>query len=557
MELIRTGMQIGQAVKNVQRLRQVLGVLAKYGFADVVQRMNLGRFLPQRFALFAEGTGDKTTPERIRLSFEELGPTFIKLGQLLSTRPDLLPEAYIEEFQKLQDNVQAVPYETVKAIVERELKRKIEDAFQVFDSKPLAAASIAQVHTAKLHSGESVVVKVQRPDIQKITDTDVSLLAFLANLLEKYVPETKIVGPKTIVDEFFRTLRYELDFAVEANNTTKSAENMASIPEIIIPQVYKHLSTHKVLTLEKIEGIRVNDLKAMDAAGIDRKKVVEVGARAFFKSVMLDGLFHGDLHGGNWFILPGNKIAIIDFGIIGRLSEKARDQLASILTSLLSEDYEKLCYQYAELANASPSTDFDSFQREARNVLSPYLGLSLNEINAGKVLIEATKVATKYNIKIPGDWMMVFKSILTVESIGRTLDPNFDLLGMGQELAKDLVKNQYSMQRLSRDLLWIAKDAAGVLQILPRQIKWFFRKLNSNDFAFEIKSPELEKIRHQLDINGRRMSSSILATGLFIAGSLALQTGVGPRIWDFPLIALLFFAVGASVLVGLFLKSFR
>ena len=557
MELIRTGMQIGQAVKNVQRLRQVLGVLAKYGFADVVQRMNLGRFLPQRFALFAEGTGDKTTPERIRLSFEELGPTFIKLGQLLSTRPDLLPEAYIEEFQKLQDNVQAVPYETVKAIVERELKRKIEDAFQVFDSKPLAAASIAQVHTAKLHSGESVVVKVQRPDIQKITDTDVSLLAFLANLLEKYVPETKIVGPKTIVDEFFRTLRYELDFAVEANNTTKSAENMASIPEIIIPQVYKHLSTHKVLTLEKIEGIRVNDLKAMDAAGIDRKKVVEVGARAFFKSVMLDGLFHGDLHGGNWFILPGNKIAIIDFGIIGRLSEKARDQLASILTSLLSEDYEKLCYQYAELANASPSTDFDSFQREARNVLSPYLGLSLNEINAGKVLIEATKVATKYNIKIPGDWMMVFKSILTVESIGRTLDPNFDLLGMGQELAKDLVKNQYSMQRLSRDLLWIAKDAAGVLQILPRQIKWFFRKLNSNDFAFEIKSPELEKIRHQLDINGRRMSSSILATGLFIAGSLALQTGVGPRIWDFPLIALLFFVVGASVLIGLFLKSFR
>jgi ubiquinone biosynthesis protein len=214
-------------------------------------------------------------------------------------------------------------------------------------------------------------VKVQRPEIEKMIDTDVSLLAFLAGLLEKYVPETRMLGPTTIVEEFFKTLAFELDFVVEANNIKKIADNTVDVPEVVLPKVYKSLSTHKILTLEKFDGIRVNDLKALDAAGIDRKKIVELGARTFFKWVMIDGLFHGDLHGGNLFILPGNRLGIIDFGIVGRLSQKARDQLANMVMALLTEDYENLCYEYAELGGAEASIDFEGFQREVRNTLSP------------------------------------------------------------------------------------------------------------------------------------------------------------------------------------------
>ena len=557
MRWIQTGRNLGQAVKNVQRLRQIIAIFAKHGFVDVVDRMSLGKFLPSRLAAFAESQADIPPQERLRQSFEELGPTFVKFGQLLSTRPDVIPEAYIEEFTKLQDDVQPLHFDIVRGVVEKELGTTLELAYSFFDPSPLAAASIGQVHEARLHSGEKVVVKVQRPEIEKVIDTDISLLAFLAGMLEKYVPESRIIGPKVVVDEFFRVLSYELDFVVEANNMTKMAENFSVFPEVVVPRVFKALSTKKILTLEKLEGIRVNDLKGLTEAGIDRKHIVEVGARAFFKSVMIDGLFHGDLHGGNLFILPGNKLGIIDFGIVGRLSQRSRDQLANMVMSLVSEDYETLCYQYGELGAGDSSIDFEGFQREVRNTLSPYIGLSISELNVGKVLIEATKIATKYNIKVPGDWMIVFKAILTMEGMGRTLDPDFDLLALGQDLVKDLLKNQYSMQRLTKDFVFVAKDVASLLQVLPRQIRWMFRKFNSNDFALEIKVPDLQDVRTQLDLNGRRQSQSVLIAGLFIASSIALQHNGGQMIGDYPLLAVLYFGSGCVFLLSLLLKSFK
>jgi ubiquinone biosynthesis protein len=534
MQLIRTSRQLGQAVKNVGRLRQILGVGAKYGFSDVFNRMDLGKFLPSKFTAFAIETADLSTARRLRLAFEELGPTFVKLGQLLSTRPNLLPDAFIEEFIQLQDNVQPLPFEVVRVAVEKELGKTLLEAYASFNENPLAAASISQVHEAVLKTGERVVVKVQRPEIQKIIDTDVSLLAFLARLLERYVPETRVAGPATIVDEFFRTLAYELDFVVEANNMEKIGENMREFSEIVIPKVYKNLSTHRVLTLERLDGVPLNNIEAVERAGIDKKKLVAVGASAFFKSVMIDGLFHGDLHGGNLFALEGDRLGIVDFGIVGRLSQKSRDQLATMLMALLTEDYETLCYEYAELGGGNSSIDFDAFQRDARNVLSPYMGLSLSDLNVGRVLIEATRIATKYNIKVPGDWMIVFKAILTIEGMGRTLDPEFDLLKTGEQLVEGLVKNQFSAQRITKDFAWLTKDVVALLQVLPRQLRWMFKKFNSNDFAFEIKSPELRQLREQLETNSKRATYTMLAAASLIAAVLALQDHDSPALLGYP-----------------------
>ncbi len=549
MSWIRRGLQIGQAVKNVQRLRHIVTVFSKHGFVDVVDRLDLGKFLPARWAAYAEQQADLSLPERLRMSFEELGPTFVKLGQVLSTRSDLLPQNFIDEFTKLQDTVQPLAIEVVMATIEAQLGKKVEEVYEDFDPIPLGAASIGQVHTATLKTGEKVVVKVQRPGIDTLIEQDVAILAFLAGLLEKYIPETRMIQPRVIVNEFFRTLSFELDYRVESNNMTKMASNLAVIPEITIPKVYRDLSTDKVLTLERLEGIRVNDLKALDEAGVDRKKVVEIGTRAFFKTVMIDGLFHGDLHGGNLFILPGNRLGIIDFGIVGRLSQRSRDQLAAMVMALLTEDYEMLCYQYAELGSAGPAIDFEAFQREVRNTLAPYMGLALSDLNAGKILIEATQIAVRHQIQVPGDWMLVFKAILTIEGMGRTLDPDFDLLAMSEDLVSDLVKNQYSMQRISKDLMWVAKDAASLLQILPRQIRWMFRKFNSNDFAFEIKVPEIEGIRRQLEINGKRTSMSVVIAGLLVAGSLGLSYTQGQFIGDYPALTVIYVSIAAAFTV--------
>jgi len=246
---------------------------------------------------------------------------------------------------------------------------------------------------------------------------------------------------------------------------------------------------------------------------------------------------------------------MIDFGIVGRLSEKSREQLANMVMSLLTEDYENLCYQYAELGAAGPTIDFDGFTREVRNALSPYMGLSLKDINAGKILIEATKIATRYNIKIPGDWMLVFKAIVTVEGMGRQLDPDFDLLSAGNELVRDLVKNQYSVQRITRDLLWVGKDFASLLQVLPRQLRWMFRKLASNDFAVDIRIAQLDEMRKQMDTNSRRISAAVLSAGLFVASALSLSHEEGRLIAGYPLLSVVFFGLGALVTIRLFLRS--
>lgn len=523
LQWIKTTRQLNQAVKNASRLRQVLTVFSKYGFADVINRTKLGFFLPSKFVTSAKEASGQTPAERLRNAFEELGPTFVKLGQLLSTRSDILPENFVEEFTKLQDNVQPVSFDQIKKVLEKELGGPLEKFFSTMSTTALASASIGQVHEATLVTGERVVVKIQRPDIEKVIQNDISLLAFIAKALERYVPEVRIFNPSIIVDEFFRTLVFELDYKIEANNMKKMSENLSSYEDIVIPKVYKELSTARVLTQEKLDGIRVNDLVALNKQGVDKKEIVKIGARAFLKSVMVDGLFHGDLHGGNLFILPGDKLGVIDFGIVGRLSVKARDQLANMVMALFTEDYEALCYLYAEMGSTTASVDFDSFQRDVRNTLSPYLGMSIDEVNTGRVLIEATRIATKYNISIPGDWMLVFKAIVTMEGMGRSLDPEFDFMAMGQEWMGDILKSQYSFDRIKKEWIWVGRDLVSLLQTLPRQLKWMFRKFNSDDFAFEIKIPELKGIRAQLARNNKKLVYAVLSCAFLLGAAMNLQ----------------------------------
>ena len=544
MGLLKRGIQITRAVKSAGRFRQIVTVLSKHGFGDVVERLGLGGVIPNRVLNWMDADGGKILGERMRLAFQELGPTFVKLGQVLSMRPDLVPEAVVVELIKLQDDVQPLPFSTIKLVVERELKQPLHYIFQDFSEVPLAAASIGQVHTARLMTGQDVVIKVLRPDIRTVIQQDVALLTMMAELFEKYFPELRVLNPKVFVEEFFKSLQYELDFNVEANNISKITKNLEQFEDIRIPKVYREYSTQQVLVLERFHGIRLNDKEAISKSNIDTKKIAEVGARAFLYSVLKYGFFHGDLHGGNLFILPDNKLGIIDFGIVGRLSQKSRDQLATMVWSLIQEDYETLCYTYADLGSADTSVDFDSFQREVRNVISPYLGLSLAEVNTGRVLIEATKVAAKYNIRVPGDWMLVFRAIVTMEGMGRLLDPNFDMIATGEGLIKDIIQIQTSPTRLKNEVLRIGKDFTALLEVAPRNLRWALRKFARNDYALEIKSPDTARVALAVERGSRKLSRSVAGVGCLLTGAILVQADKGDHWGDYPIIALVFLGLG-------------
>lgn len=531
MGIVKRGIQFTRAVKSVGRLRQIVSVLSKHGFGDVVNRIGLGSYLPNRLLKWADADQGKNVGERMRLAFEELGPTFVKLGQVLSMRPDLIPDSVVDELVKLQDQVNPLPFSVIQEQLNREFGVKGLAQFSEISQTPLASASIGQVHEAILKTGEKVVIKVLRPDIKKTIETDISLLTLIAEALEKYFPELRVLNPIIFVEEFFKTLQYELDFKIEANNIEKIAKNSEEFTDLVFPKIYHDLSTHQVLTLERFEGIRLNDKETILSAPIDREKIASLGARAFLYSVLKYGLFHGDLHGGNLFILPGEKLGVIDFGIVGRLSQKSRDQLATMVWALAQEDYETLCYTYAELGSADTSIDFDSFQREVRNVLSPHLGLNLNDVNSGRVLIEATKIAAKYNIRVPGDWMLVFRAIVTMEGMGRLLDPKFDLIAMGETLVADIIKIQTSPKRLQAEVFKISKDLIALLEVLPRNLRWALKKLARNGYALEVKSPDLQRVAHQMDRSSKRIARSMSGVGLLIAGAILIQSDKGYH-WD-------------------------
>lgn len=527
MGLVKRGIQFSRAMKGAGRLRVIVSVFSKHGFGNVIERLGLGTYLPSRLTQWADADSGKSFGERLRLAFEELGPTFVKLGQVLSMRPDLVPESVIEELTKLQDRVNPLTFETIQEVLNREWGAEGLAKFSDINPVPLASASIGQVHEATLKSGEKVVMKVLRPGIRAVIETDISLLTLVAEMFERYFPELRVFNPRVFVEEFFKALQYELDFKVEANNIEKIKRNSAEIEDLVFPKIYHELSTRQILVLERFEGIRLNDREAITSASIDRKKIAALGARAFLYSVLKHGLFHGDLHGGNLFILPGGKLGVIDFGIVGRLSQKSRDQLATMVWALTQEDYETLCYTYAELGSADTSVDFDAFQREVRNVLSPHLGLNLNDVNSGRVLIEATKVAAKYNIRVPGDWMLVFRAIVTMEGMGRLLDPHFDMMTMGEELIGDLIKIQTSPTRLKTEAFKISKDVIGLFEVLPRNLRWALKKFARNDYALEVKSPDLHRVSTMIDRGSRRISRALIAVGLVLAGAMIIFSEKG------------------------------
>lgn len=497
------------------------------------------------------------------MSFEELGPTFVKLGQLLATRPDLVPEDFIREFEKLHAQVQPLPFETVEAVLKEELGDDYRTKFASLNPEPLGSASIAQVHAATLTTGEKVVVKVQRPGIVKVIDDDLDILYLLADLIEKYIPEAKPYNPSAVVEEFFKTLDLETNFIVEANNIRRFSENFARADEplrdkVKIPKVYLNLTTERVLTMEALEGVPLSNDRAIERAGADPGQVVRLGLQTYLRMVFIHGLFHGDLHAGNFFILPENRVGLIDFGVVGRLNGKTQTAIASMLYALSQEDYDRLALEYVDLAPFTDKINTDLFARDLRELIAPFFGLNLANINIGKILMGSASIAARHGLTVPTELMLFFKSIVAIEGLGRRIDPQFDFLQTALEFAKDLVAHQMDPKRFASELAQVARESKQFINALPRQLSFYIRKINAPDYASRIELRGLDEIKKSFESSFNLLFLGLIIGAMILSGAhIATAQHIDTTIAGLPTMSFILFVSAGALGVVAFINYIR
>lgn len=543
---------LGKTLKNAARLRTIASVFAKHGFHKLLEQIRLGQFLLERMSTSSE-IEKYTVAERVRMSFEELGPTFVKLGQLLATRPDLVPEEYVVEFEKLHASVQPLPFEVIESVLHKELGLDYKTKFLHINPQPLGSASIAQVHAAKLLSGEDVVLKVQRPGILQTINDDLGVLYLIADLLSKYAPETRIFNPLAIIDEYFKTLELETNFVVEANNIRRFQVNFSSQPDVRIPKVYFELTTEKILVMEMMKGVPLTDDTYLSQESVVPEEVIKRGLSAYFKMVFIDGLFHGDLHAGNFFVLPNNHIGLIDFGVVGRLNPKTQTAIVNMLFALSKEDYERLAYEYVDLALFTDQINVDLFARELRELIAPYYGLTLKNVNLGKLLMKSAGIASRHRLVIPSELMMFFKSIISIEGIGRKISKEFDFLQYSLEFSADLVKHQFDPARIAHDMTQVARESKNFLNALPRQLNFLIRKLNSPNHHFRFQLVELEDIKKSIESSFNLLFLGIVIAALILSGSMVYMHPNQEMIFSMPMLTFVLYSMAGFLgIVGFF-----
>jgi ubiquinone biosynthesis protein len=544
--ILTTSLQIGQTLKSAGRLKTIVSVFARHGFQNVAERAKLGQFLLRNRQ--ADPDLERlTAPVRVRMAFEQLGPTFVKLGQLLASRPDLIPQEYVEEFKRLHDNVRPVAWVEIETVLSHQYGN-YQDIFLSFSRDPVASASIAQVHQAVLKDGSNVVVKIRRPGIIEVIEDDVGVLETIVALLDRYVPESKVFNPKGIVEEFFKTLRLETNFIVEANNTKRFALNFKNQPKVKIPKVHEELSGEAVIVMEALQGTPISRAELLPANAFDKDEIVKLGLGAFFKMVFTDRFFHGDLHAGNFFILPGNEIGLIDFGVVGRLSERVRTCIADMLVALSQEDYEGVAYAYLEISDFRDEVDMNRFARDLRDLISPFYGLTFKNMNAGKLLMDSTRLAARHGLQVPSELMLFFKGIVTVEGMARVIIDDFDVLASSLQFATEIVKAKYDPERMIHDLANLARDSTSLIYSLPREIKQLLRKLNSSDRAWKIQIEHFEDFKRSFESSANLLFLGMIIGSLVIGASLTVHLPDAATFLGVPVLTSVF--LGLAVVTG-------
>jgi len=549
--------------RSLRRVRQVVRVLIGYGFESLIEHLHFTQFMTYGSRLFRRSGGElaRLSPaERMRLALEELGPTFIKLGQLLSTRPDIIPKNYLEEFSKLQDQVPGFSFSQVRTRIREELGGEIEELFASFTEEPIAAASIAQVHGAILHSGEEVVVKIRRPGIVDEVETDIEVLMGLALLAERHFPENSSFDPLELVKEFARSIRHEMELTREGHTIERISGCFPGDATLRFPRVYWDRTSSGVLTLECIHGIKVSDLSALDEAGLDRKLIARRGAEFFMRQVLEQGFFHGDPHPGNVFILPGNVICLLDYGMMGRLDSSSRKFFTDFLLSVISKKPDRIISLLLYSGDITDTLDSRALRRDLSDFIDDFYELPFAEMSVGKILGDLISLIAAYRIHFRPDFMMLAKALVTIEGMGRMLDPEFDMVERIRPLIEKAAADRLSMGQVAQEVGGSLQSYYNLARTFPDDVKELLNRVNRNKFKIDLEHRGLEHFIKELDKSGNRLSSSLIIAALLVGSSLIMQTDKGPHVVGVPIFAFLGYTIaglmGVWLLIGI-LRSGR
>jgi len=542
--------------RNIKRYRQIFSVLLKYGFDDIVERLKLDTIVKfgrkfTRKARTAEQFEHLTTAQRLRMALADLGPTFVKLGQVLSTRPDLVPLDFVKELEKLQD--QAPPFSSDEAmkIVSAQLNRPIADIFRSFSEEPIAAASIAQVHRATLLNNQSVAVKIQRPKIKSIIETDIGILYDLAGLVEKYFPESELYDPKGIVNEFAKTIRAELDFVREGRNIDRFRQYFKNDNTIYLPQIYWDYTTSSILTMEYIDGVKVSEIDFSQRQDLDRKIIARYGAKATLKMIFEIGLFHADPHPGNIFVLKNNVLAPLDFGMVGRLDEQTKVYLQNLLSAIVERNIDKIIKIFIDAEVIDETKDTRLLRIDLNDFIDAYYGIPLNQLKIEKLLNDLIEVLRRHRIAVLADVVLMAKALATIESVGRSLDPDFNMMTFVEPYARKLMLQPILPKKQLKEMRQLAQETEELIKILPSELRYILRKVKKGRMNLIFEHRGLERLITEMDRSSNRLAFSLIIAALIVGSSIIVFFDKGLHIFGLSAFGLIGYIIAA--ILGLWL----
>jgi ubiquinone biosynthesis protein len=542
---------ISRTYRHLNRYQQILQVLFKYGFSDLVDRLHIDQYLETGLQMInrkpREQLDRHSRPALLRMALEELGPTFIKLGQLLSTRPDFIPPGYLDELAKLQDSVPPFSYGEVEQIFQEECGRNPEVLFDYFDVTPLAAASIGQVHQARLSviqagegagRGRDVVVKVQRPGIENLIAVDLEILAHLARLMEEHLEEVQGHRPTAIVHEFARSLSREIDFTIELANIQRFSRQFSGNATIHVPEVYPSLSTERLLVLERVDGIKASEVDRLKLEGYDLSLVAERGANLVMEQIFIHGFFHADPHPGNIFILPDNIPCFIDFGQMGRLSLKEREDFADLVLNLVAGHAGKVAAGVLKVTSQHGELDMDSLILDVDDFMERYLYLSLGELQAGKILQDLLELVSRHKLSLKPNLYLMLKAMTTVEGVGLMLDPHIQLINLARPFMKKIKVGQVKPSRIAREIGETSAEYLALIRDLPEEARSIISQLRQGKMKLEFEHRGLRPLEKSLDRVSNRISFAIVLAAQIIGSSLIIHSNIPPHWHGIPVIGL-------------------
>jgi ubiquinone biosynthesis protein len=534
------------AARDIGRINEIAAILIRHGFGDTVRRLGLADRLERAgHVLKWDSAADLARiepPVQVRLAMQELGPTFVKLGQILAGRADLFGPEWIAEFQRLHSQVPAVKLDALRPQLREDLGDEPENVFARFDIEPLAAASIAQVHRAQLKDGSEVIVKIRRPGIRDVIEADLRLLDRLAAIAETNLPALKPYRPRQLVQEFARSLRRELDLATECHNAERIATNFAAVPHVLIPRVHWAHTGERINTQDFVEGIPGERLDQLTAqAGFDRPLLAQRGAQAVLKMIVEDGFFHADPHPGNVFYLPGNGIAFIDFGMVGRLSPPRREELLQLLLGLVERDPRAVADVLLDWTGDGHSLDFAQLEAEIEAFVDQYHGTPLAQLNLGQMLASVTTILREHRLALPADLALLIKAFISLEGMGRGLDPGFHMATEALPMLRQVMRARYQPKAMVTRGWKTLRRALSLVEQLPHDLSRLLRNARRGRVHVGIDIAHLKRVGDQIDRAANRLAMALVIAALIIGASIVMTVKGGPTLFGLPVFGFLGF----------------